>query len=303
MRKFIISDLHGVEEAYFTIISFLNNINKDEEVVLYINGDLIDRGKASHLMLYDVLNVIDKNNDNNIKIVYLCGNHEHMMYRYFNDIELDYMIPNRDWFLTCNGGTETYNNFKNNGYKYQDFIDLKNKIKYLPVYHLFDEEINGKKIVLVHAKCPNKVNKECSLLTKDINITNLSYIWAREDDGILFTNYLGNKNYFTIKGHTVVKNKLGFSFDYNNQILNIDGGCSYFACGYTDFTHVPLVEVFDEHINILTFNMKNSIISAISYDGNNLVDLTNIELDNYRKYLDVNPYARKRKIEEEIKIK
>ena len=76
MRKFIVSDLHGNGDVYDSIMSYLENL--DEEIELYINGDLIDRGLDSYRMLLDVKERIE--NPSKIKIKYLGGNHELMMF-------------------------------------------------------------------------------------------------------------------------------------------------------------------------------------------------------------------------------
>ena len=54
MKNFIVSDLHGNSNIYNSIIRYLENINKEDELNLYINGDLIDRGKDSAYMLIDI---------------------------------------------------------------------------------------------------------------------------------------------------------------------------------------------------------------------------------------------------------
>ena len=59
MRKFIISDIHGNGDIYDTIISYLDNVGCNEEVHLYINGDLIDREYDSFRVLMDVLERIN----------------------------------------------------------------------------------------------------------------------------------------------------------------------------------------------------------------------------------------------------
>ena len=79
MKKFIISDLHGSGEVYDSIMGYLDNLSLIEDIELYINGDLIDRGLDSYYMLRDV---IDRcNGKGNIKINYLAGNHELMFYQ------------------------------------------------------------------------------------------------------------------------------------------------------------------------------------------------------------------------------
>ena len=55
MRKFIVSDLHGNGEVYDSIMAYLENISLIEDVELYINGDLIDRGLDSFRMFEDII--------------------------------------------------------------------------------------------------------------------------------------------------------------------------------------------------------------------------------------------------------
>ena len=73
MKTFIVSDLHGNGEVYDSIMSYLENVSNEEEVELYINGDLIDHGFDSFRMLYDVIERVK--GKGNIKIHYLGGNH------------------------------------------------------------------------------------------------------------------------------------------------------------------------------------------------------------------------------------
>ena len=61
MRKFIVSDIHGLGNFYYSIMNYLDNINKEEDVTLYINGDVIDRGINSAEILLDLYrNIIFK---------------------------------------------------------------------------------------------------------------------------------------------------------------------------------------------------------------------------------------------------
>ena len=101
MRKFIVSDLHGNGEVYNSIIGYLENISLCEDVELYINGDLIDRGIDSFTMLMDVYERI--NGKGNIKINYLGGNHELMMWQALKERKPGKAV--RRWCnWMCNGG-------------------------------------------------------------------------------------------------------------------------------------------------------------------------------------------------------
>ena len=55
MRKYIISDIHGNGNLYYSVMSYIENISKIDDVVLYINGDLIDRGPNSSEILLDLI--------------------------------------------------------------------------------------------------------------------------------------------------------------------------------------------------------------------------------------------------------
>lgn len=39
MRNFIVSDLHGSDKIYISIMNYLNNVDCNDNVTLYINGD------------------------------------------------------------------------------------------------------------------------------------------------------------------------------------------------------------------------------------------------------------------------
>ena len=61
MLKFIISDIHGFGNVYYAMMKYLDNLSKDEEIELYINGDLIDRGLESAEILLDLIRRIKEN--------------------------------------------------------------------------------------------------------------------------------------------------------------------------------------------------------------------------------------------------
>ena len=279
MRKFIVSDLHGNLEMYFQIMGYLENINKDDEVTLYINGDLIDRGTGSAYMLLDVMDRIK--NKKGFPIKYLAGNHELMMYQTSLNKEGNLWPKASIWYVR-NGGLITLDGLRTlaNEEKEEEVLKF---ISELNIYHKFNEKINDKKIVLVHAKRPLVVKDECDLKLKDNNKKVEKALWSRTDE----LSKIGKNKYFTIIGHTPVINEKGYRYFDEYNYLNIDGGCSYYVRGVFDYNHLPLVEIDESgKLIILTFNNQNEIILGHQFvDGIN-VQMENNELEKRRKYTD-----------------
>ena len=282
MRKFIISDIHGLGNVYYSIMSYLDNISNDEDVILYINGDLFDRGLESAEVLLDVKKRIE---DSKFKIVYLGGNHELMMYQLYKKRIKGFNTYFNDWYR--NGGDITDDSLQELlNYNKDKILEVVDFVSNLKIYHRFDEKINNKPLVLVHASCPHKIEDECKLKIKDDNLSVFFSVWTREEDvPFPFKINLGNRNYFTIVGHTPNNNKYGYEYHPNNNYLNIDGGCAAYACGVFESNHVPLVEVKDGYLKILTFNNNNEIIYGNYFDGVRSTLLKEDELDKERMYL------------------
>ena len=275
MRKFIISDIHGNGNIYNSIMGYLDNISNDYDVALYINGDLIDRGEDSALILLDVIK--RSKNNNKFKIEYLGGNHEFMMYKFFKDRR-----NLKIWYH--NGGLVTeeglYRLLDNDEDKINDVV---NYISNLNIYHKFNETINNKKIVLVHASCPLVVKNNCDLTIKDDDSLVFASVWSRELDS--------NNDYYSVIGHTPVNNKYGY--EYNNNYINIDGGSSCYVSGYRGWDHIPLVEVCSNYLRILTFNNNNEIIYGNYFNGKDNCLINNRDLDIERDYLNKNVKIKK----------
>ena len=53
MATYVMSDLHGSYDGY---ISILEQINFSNEDILYVDGDVIDRGRDGLKIILDVLN-------------------------------------------------------------------------------------------------------------------------------------------------------------------------------------------------------------------------------------------------------
>jgi serine/threonine protein phosphatase 1 len=282
MRKFIISDIHGNGNIYYSIISFLENVNENEDIELYINGDLIDRGKDSAKILLDVKRRIE---EGNFKIEYLGGNHELLMYDYFKKKKRGASTFLDHWHN--NGGTVTENGLLELlNYKESKLYEIADFVSNLKIYHKFNERINDKRIVLVHSACPEEVEDICSLRVKDEDKLVEHCLWTRIKQTFIPSKHkLGCKDYFTIIGHTPVEDKNGFIYHKNENYLNIDGGNSYYVCGYTNYDHTPLVEIEDGRLKILTFCNSNKIINGNYLTEENIYKMPEEELNEERKYL------------------
>ncbi|MBQ6477396.1 MAG: hypothetical protein IJI43_03080 [Bacilli bacterium] len=292
MKEFIVSDLHGDGNAYDSIMGYLNNYKKctGEDVTLYINGDLIDRGEDSARMLVDVYDRIKNGSDINIK--YLAGNHELMMYQASLKILNNTWPTYSDWFCG-NGGDIT-------AYKLDDMIDVDKEdeiidyISTLKIYKKFDYFLNDKQMVLVHAKCPDVVLDHCPITISDNNQLVEDTLWKRHIDfWTMEFSTLGNPKYFTVLGHTPVDTKTGFRYDSGENYLNIDGGCACYACGDTSYDHIPVVEIEDNHLKILTFDNNNHITHGNYFDGVSIIPMNDDELKEDRNLLDKNVKVKK----------
>ena len=285
MRKFIFSDIHGFGNVYYSMMSYLDNINKEEEITLYINGDLIDRGFESAEILLDLKKRVE---ENKFKIIYLGGNHELMMYQFFQTLKRNKAIYDNDWYnnggiVTDNGLQKLLNNDDNKIYEVANFIGN------LKIYEKFPEKLDKKSIVLVHAACPKNVKNACRIRIKNDNALVFDSVWTREFD--LFNAYkhpVGNNKYFTIIGHTPNADPYGYAYHQNENYMNIDGGCSAYIEGDIKYNHFPLVEVCDDYLKILTFNSNNEIIYGSFFDGYKSISYTDNELNEARKYLNDN---------------
>ncbi len=291
MRKFIVSDLHGSGEVYDSIMGYLENISLIDEVHLYINGDLIDRGIDSYRMLEDVMDRV--HGKGNIHVHYLAGNHELMMYQ-----ALLKRKPGKafhrwsDWMMNGGWVIEGELDALEDGEKRCE--ELKQFLGKLNIYQKFSEIIDGNQLLLVHAQAPKEVFDECHMKLSDNDKRVETAVWTREEvrDSFFFYvgevigyNRIGKEGFLTIIGHTPVRKNPGFKYKEKNHYINIDGGCAAFATGHFEYNHVPFVEVFDDHLDIIIFNHNNEIIDGYQYDGQ-FEKMDDDELEKKRLFLD-----------------
>ena len=284
MRKFIISDIHGHGDLYNSVMAYLENISKTDDITLYINGDLIDRGSDSGKILLDVISRIN-DPEHPFKIVYLGGNHELMMHEVFEKRKKGIYVPNHNhWYH--NGGRVTDDSLANTLNDKDKILEVASFISNLKIYQKFNEVINNKNIVLVHASSPLNVKNECDIQIKDLNLISDYYVWAREEDSRFpFRCHIGNKHYFSIIGHTPNNKRYGYFYNERENYLNIDGGSACYAGGYYQYDHFPLVEVKDDYLKILTFNSNNEITYGNYFTGNKSIPFTSEELTTEREFL------------------
>lgn len=283
MRKFIVSDLHGDGSAYYSIMHYLENVNKYDELILYINGDLIDRGSDSMYMLLDVIDRIK--NKKGFPIKYLGGNHELMMYEALNNGSHN-LYAKSTWY--ANGGGVT-NNTLSDLLNKKEILEIIKYISELDIYYKFKEKLDDKQIVLVHAKCPEEVKDICNLKIKDKDYRVSKYVWTRESDlNIMLKESLGHEDYFTIIGHTPVRNEKGYIYSSKYNCMDIDGGCACYVSGYNGYDHIPLIEIDEKNnrLEILTFNNNNEIIDGNYFMNKKSIGISNEELNKKRKYID-----------------
>lgn len=290
MRKFIVSDLHGNGDIYDSIMGYLDNISDSEEVELFINGDLIDRGPDSFRMLMDVIDRI--NGAGNVRINYLGGNHELMMYNAIRKRKPGHNVNHfSSWMLNGGWPIEGELDAREDGEELYDYF--RDFVGELKIYHVFDETIENRKILLVHAQAPKQAKNFENMQIKDNNIAVEKAVWTRREDTDLFTygvksimdlNRIGLDPYFTIIGHTPVSNEDGFEYNKKEHYLNIDGGCAGYAIGRFEYNHVPLVEVKDNYLELLIFNHDNEIVKGYFFNGE-FFKMKDLELDYRRLFL------------------
>ena len=280
MRNFIVSDLHGCGIVYKSMMDYLNNISKHDDVTLYINGDLIDRGIESWDMFCDVRNR-QKEKDSKIKIEYLAGNHELLMLnalKYDKEF-MDLWIENGGWRIIHHMNDKIAENEENK----DEIIDYISNLK---IYHKFPNTIDGKQIVLVHAACPKNVLDECEYSLKDSDKVEY-FLWGQNSGRYrAYRGKIGNPDYFTIVGHTPNFKKYGVEYNKDENYLNIDGGLSAFAKGEFDVDHAPLIELRNKFLKILTFNNKNEIIAGNYFEKDRLIPFFDDELKEENELLD-----------------
>jgi serine/threonine protein phosphatase 1 len=181
---YVMSDIHGEYNKYRRM---LEKIRFSDDDIMYILGDVVDRGPEPAKILLDMMK--RKN------VVPLLGNHEAMAYPVlekladkdfdFNKIDKDTMDAMRDWI--DEGGWETIESFRELPIETcRDILDYMNYFFVL----IQDVEVNGRTFTLVHAGLGSR--KRRIVRKHDL-------IWSRPNPHI---RYIKEKNSYLVCGHT-----------------------------------------------------------------------------------------------------
>lgn len=218
MANYVISDLHGKYELYRKM---LEKISFSENDMLYVLGDVVDRGPHPMEILLDMMK--------RPNVVCLVGNHEYMMFRCMKFLmqeiteesirewqeNEEYMTILTDWIY--NGAEPTMA-----GFSKLSSEQKKEVYEYMLEFDLYEEvEAGGKSYLLVHAGLGNFDPKK-PIWEYDIH----DLVWERPD---YETPYFQDR--YVVTGHTptmaIPENpRPGYIFRKNNHIA-IDCGAAF----------------------------------------------------------------------------
>lgn len=210
------SDLHGNYKAYITMLEKINFKNTD---MLYILGDILDRGPNPIKIILDLMN------RPNVEII--AGNHcvmaceclaflrQEITEESLEKIDEEMIEKLLNW--QQNGSVSTTDEFHKCDKKTQKEI-----VDFISDFEVYDEiEVEGKTFILVHAGLGNFApDKE---------------LWEYELDELVWERADYERKYFedkyVITGHTPTmvieqNQRPGYIYQGNNHIA-IDCGCSF----------------------------------------------------------------------------
>jgi len=213
---YVMSDLHGCYDKYKQM---LEKIELNNEDVLYVLGDIVDRGDGGIKILLDMMK--------RPNVVPMLGNHEYMAYSVLKKFNVEITAYNYNSHLNSEA-IEMYENWMLNGgittsqaFAKLDKATRDSVIEYLGEFELFEEiEVNGKTFVLVHGGLVG-FEEDKDLAEYDIH----DIIWGRCDYARQYY-----KDKYLVTGHTPTYNideiYKGRIYRQNNHIA-IDCGAVY----------------------------------------------------------------------------
>lgn len=216
MGTYVMSDLHGNYRSYKAM---LEKINFSDVDMLYILGDILDRGPNPIKIILDLME------RPNVEVI--AGNHCVMAMECFkflmqeitedsiSNINEDMVEKLLNW--QQNGSISTTDEFHKCDKRTQREI-----IEFISEFELYDEvEVNGKTYIMVHAGLEN-FKPDKPMWEYDLD----ELVWKRQDYDM---KYFDDK--YIVTGHTptmLIDNNPnpGYIYQANNNIA-IDCGCSF----------------------------------------------------------------------------
>lgn len=185
-RVIITTDIHG---CYDKLKELIYDLGIEEDDILIIAGDLVDRGPESRKVVEFVCN---RPNTFAIK-----GNHEHMLIQALTSGKLADMIT-----LSLNGGDWIHDD--------KDPTELVNMLQKL--HNIIEVRKGDQRVGVIHAE-PDTDDWE-TIGTE----TPIALIWGRNRLGYGVTDTIKNIDYI-VAGHTIVSNPT-----YTGNVKHIDAG-------------------------------------------------------------------------------
>ena len=204
---YCISDIHG---CYDEFIELIEKIELKYDDVLYILGDVIDRGNK----VVECLKYIKSHP----QIIMLMGNHEHMMINYYEN-------QKKHWHR--DGGIETQRQMEES-YTEDEIVDLLDWIETLPYFKIVT--INEKSFFLSHAGI--NITKSFAEQECEDYISGRDEFFNQRIKKTLFACSLKD-SYYYVFGHTptLTIHEDGSFFVWfdkaNNDKVCIDCGCVF----------------------------------------------------------------------------
>lgn len=216
MGTYVISDIHGCYDAY---MEMLEKINFSKEDMLYVLGDVLDRGPRPIKIILDLMR--------RPNVVCLAGNHEYMALECLQFLlkeitpenlgELDADMVEKLLAWQQNGSITTTDEFHK-----LDSVTRRAVVDFIAEFDLYEEvHIEDKVYILVHAGLGNfSPDKEMWEYELD------DLVWKRPD---YETSYFPDK--YVITGHTPTMGiesnpHPGYIYRNNNHIA-IDCGAGF----------------------------------------------------------------------------
>lgn len=176
MATYVMSDIHGLQPRFSAM---LERIHFQDEDTLYILGDVIDRGDDGIALLQQILH--------HPRMKLLMGNHEHMMWEYYEAAD---QLANGRFSVHALECIQRWNRNHNEATK-RDFAALGkgeqrallDHLRELPLAYT-DVQVKQRRFYLVHANWTSQLDQPVLYLNDFIqkNLDPIPVLWDRIDE-------------------------------------------------------------------------------------------------------------------------